>query len=743
MKTKNFLLLIAFLISNAIMAQVPPTVSKVDRLMITKNTFDGTKNDTVLVQSSNGMVKGIPRSTFLSRVTTPTPDLDAVLTEGSVSALGMQVDNVGIKSEGFIGSLFSSFLTADRVYQMPNKNGTLATTDDIPTIPDVSATVSGQVNNTPLQELGGVDKLIRGLRIGRGAGTGQLYNLVFGEDSGNAMTNGTRNTLVGWNTGKAITTASDNTVFGASSLVANTTGLNNTAVGSFNQGTATTGNNNTTVGYGVMFSATNTANRNTVIGSGAAISALSGASNVMIGAASGQNSTTANNNVFVGHQAGSNTTTGAGNVIIGSNAGAASLGNSTGNNNTIVGQIITGVTSGSGNTIIGRINGLASTLSNNVVIADGSGGKKIQFDANGQVTLPAQPTTDNTTTTLVGWKGGNLTGVDVSSLVQPPVDLQGAINNSSSLSPVMLPSMLIMGKQFIAGSNTINSSLAIGDDTVGFTSTNTVTFDESSLSVSSQNASLESTNNVRVYGQNELNMIGDNIINLSGDNISFNVGTDSEIKVERISDNYKMTFVKADGNSSIEIDGGTGQASFEDMVDANSFKVTGSGTEGFIYSDGGILAVENAVEGVKIMGNGVRVDVIDMINFIADSPTDVQINNKAIKPYKVYTALLEQDNTGAPVATILENTFDGTPVWTRVSTGIYHLTLTGAFPANKFYNPQPAAGFDAEPDSGSTGSAVYRYYRVSDDVVELSTTTALSPDDSILTNAPFEIKVYY
>ena len=32
-------------------------------------------------------------------------------------------------------------------------------------------------------------------------------------------------------------------------------------------------------------------------------------------------------------------------------------------------------------------------------------------------------------------------------------------------------------------------------------------------------------------------------------------------------------------------------------------------------------------------------------------------------PYKVYTALLTQTGTNAPVATVLENTLGGTPVW--------------------------------------------------------------------------------
>lgn len=57
--------------------------------------------------------------------------------------------------------------------------------------------------------------------------------------------------------------------------------------------------------------------------------------------------------------------------------------------------------------------------------------------------------------------------------------------------------------------------------------------------------------------------------------------------------------------------------------------------------------------------------------------------DSAARPYKVYTALLSQTGTSAPVATVLENTLGGTVVWTRNSVGNYSATLTGAFTFNK------------------------------------------------------------
>lgn len=53
--------------------------------------------------------------------------------------------------------------------------------------------------------------------------------------------------------------------------------------------------------------------------------------------------------------------------------------------------------------------------------------------------------------------------------------------------------------------------------------------------------------------------------------------------------------------------------------------------------------------------------------------------------YKIYRAILTQTGTAAPVATILENTLGGVPVWTYSAVGDYKATLTGAFTANKTY----------------------------------------------------------
>ena len=52
--------------------------------------------------------------------------------------------------------------------------------------------------------------------------------------------------------------------------------------------------------------------------------------------------------------------------------------------------------------------------------------------------------------------------------------------------------------------------------------------------------------------------------------------------------------------------------------------------------------------------------------------------------YKVYTAILSQNGTGAPSANILENTI-GNIVWSYSSAGNYLATLAGAFTSQKTF----------------------------------------------------------
>ena len=119
--------------------------------------------------------------------------------------------------------------------------------------------------------------------------------------------------------------------------------------------------------------------------------------------------------------------------------------------------------------------------------------------------------------------------------------------------------------------------------------------------------------------------------------------------------------------------------------------------------------------------------------------------------YKVYTALLTQTGTDAPVATVLENTLGYDIVWSRLNAGGYTATATefAIEDFNKFY-----CNIGNKPPSGASTD-------ISSYIVEASTLPLGSPSsfevytktilnstgvvtrgDNILEFTPIEIRVY-
>ena len=97
--------------------------------------------------------------------------------------------------------------------------------------------------------------------------------------------------------------------------------------------------------------------------------------------------------------------------------------------------------------------------------------------------------------------------------------------------------------------------------------------------------------------------------------------------------------------------------------------------------------------------------------------------------YTVYTALLTQAGTAAPVATILQNTTGGTFVWTRQSAGNYTVTAsTALFTVNKTI---------VFGNQGNIPDVDFKWNRASDTTVTLSLGS-----DAKLANGSFEIRIY-
>lgn len=102
--------------------------------------------------------------------------------------------------------------------------------------------------------------------------------------------------------------------------------------------------------------------------------------------------------------------------------------------------------------------------------------------------------------------------------------------------------------------------------------------------------------------------------------------------------------------------------------------------------------------------------------------------------YLVYTALLSQSGTSAPVATVLTNTLGGTVVWGYDSVGTYTATLAGVFVTNKvvvFIQP-------------SLPDGIYSFQLNAPDAIHVQTAYSVDgvTSNNYLTATPIEIRVY-
>lgn len=98
--------------------------------------------------------------------------------------------------------------------------------------------------------------------------------------------------------------------------------------------------------------------------------------------------------------------------------------------------------------------------------------------------------------------------------------------------------------------------------------------------------------------------------------------------------------------------------------------------------------------------------------------------------YLVYTALLTQSGTSAPVATVLENTLGGTVVWSYSDVGTYLGNISGGFDAEKTGIIMAlSAGFESKQ---VIGGDIYLY----------TYDETYTPSDDYLDHLFIEIRVY-
>ncbi len=164
--------------------------------------------------------------------------------------------------------------------------------------------------------LGDYNVLI-GNNAGQATTTGEK-NVILGSDAGYDNTTGTYNTFIGNLTGSSNVAGSYNLYAGSEAGYASTAGEHNVYLGNI-AGTSATGSYNTIVGNaaGKMISA----NYNTMVGHMAGNATTSGKGNAFFGHQSGQNNISGEYNTMIGPAAGYTNTTGSNNVFIGHWAG--------------------------------------------------------------------------------------------------------------------------------------------------------------------------------------------------------------------------------------------------------------------------------------------------------------------------------------------------------------------------------------------------------------------------------------
>jgi hypothetical protein len=265
---------------------------------------------------------------------------------------------------------------------------------EIPTIQPVSATETGVVNNTSLQELGGVDKTINGVRVGRGnISDPASENTAVGYQALQSVIHttgdeGYYNTAFGDEALKSLTTGNSSSAFGDWALRLCTTGTYNSAIGGGTLMNLTTGSYNLAVGENSLLSNVS-GQRNTAVGS-FALNLNTGSYNTAIGMLAGGLSTSSGNwNILVGMQAGRDISTGSNNLLI-ENITNASI--TSGSFNIVLNpKQKSGVTTGSFNTIIGCWDGaFPNAMVNNVIIGDGQGNIRFRTTETGLTTVPGQ-----------------------------------------------------------------------------------------------------------------------------------------------------------------------------------------------------------------------------------------------------------------------------------------------------------------------------------------------------------------
>lgn len=159
---------------------------------------------------------------------------------------------------------------------------------------------------------------------------------------------------------------------------------------------------------------------------------------------------------------------------------------------------------------------------------------------------------------------------------------------------------------------------------------------------------------------------------------------------------------------------------FGNRIDNGTASTSYSGFTAYQYHLNSDLYLDKALTGIT--GNPV---------VLAMNPGTNKVGIVTLPAY--YGCTVTQTSTSAPVASGVAGTYpSGTPVWSRISTGVYRLTLTGAFSAAStliFYNNTDAT------------TRIYVTPGVSTpDYIEINTLTAGVHTDGLLNGNSFKVQ---
>ena len=528
--------------------------------------------------------------------------------------------------------------------------------------------------------------------------TAGTASFVFRDNGGNIRNElrilGTSNTANGVSALQYNTTGGNNTASGISALQNNTTGGNNTANGASALQYNTTGGNNTASGISALQNNT-TGGNNTASGLGALQYNTTGGNNTASGISALQYNTTGLNNTASGISAGRFISNGATSLTVANNStflGAntkALSDNST--NETVVGYNATG--DGNNTVSIGNISVVSSRLRGRLL----QGGVVDNLIDSGQFSGNVLAT---------GFKTASGTASQF-------LKANGSVDSNTYLTSASLPTVdqtIIDGSTNAVSGNAVFDGLATKFPTPTGLTTNYLPkwngsgFGNSGISDNGSNVKLllptETPYERDIY-------FGDRNSGAYGIGIYFNEAS-KELRIYNGLGGVDFIKINRD-NKSIAIN---------PIIGNTLFGKTNDSGDGVVQVNGNITASP------------------------AVSPNQVVVKSQldAVgRPYKVYTAVLTQQNTNAPNAVVLENTLGGTVVWTRNSSGNYYGTLNGAFPIQ-----DKIALFQGGDMWGALPLKIIRVQYLNSNTIQIFTQQATDGAlvDNSLNSTTIEIRVY-